>query len=143
MDNCSKAVFAGVTLEHTKYDIYKALMEGTTYEMMLNLQHLESFGISPDALYATGGGAKSPVWLQIKADITNRPVVAIDADEVGAMGTYMLAAVAVGVYKDLYEAREACVRFGKTYTPDKRKVQIYKNKMAAYIKLYPSIRDIM
>ena len=143
MDNGSKAVFAGLTLEHTKYDIYRALMEGVTYEMMVNLQHLESFGIVTDTLYATGGGAKSAMWLQIKADVTGRTVVPVDADEVGAMGTYMLAAVAMGIYKDLHHAKDACVRYGKAYTPGSTESEIYSRKMSVYSRLYETVRPLI
>ena len=118
MDNGSKAAMIGLTLEHTDADIYKALMEGVTYEIMTNIEHLESFGIRPEKLYATGGGASSDVWLQIKADILNRPVTALLAKEAGACGTCMMAGVAIGIYKDLYEAKTVFVKEKKTFIPD-------------------------
>ncbi len=96
MDNGSKAAIIGLSLEHKSEDIYKALMEGVTYEIMTNIEHLESFGIKPEKLYATGGGAASDVWLQIKADILHRPVTALQAKEVGACGTCMMTGVAIG-----------------------------------------------
>lgn len=55
------------------------LMEGVTYEMMVNIEHLESFGKKPEKLFATGGGACSEVWLQIKADILNRQITSLAA----------------------------------------------------------------
>ena len=143
MDNSSKAAMLGLTLEHTDADIYKALMEGVTYEIMTNIEHLESFGIKLDKLFATGGGASSDVWLQIKADILDRPVTALIAKEVGACGTCMMAGVAIGIYKDLYEAKEFFVKEKKTFMPNPEKTQEYKNIYNAYKNIYNAVRPII
>jgi len=143
MDSFSRAAIVNLSLEHTSTDIYKALMEGVTYEIMTNIEHLESFGIKLDSLYATGGGATSPVWLQIKADILSRPVSAIDAKEVGALGTCMMVCVALGVYKDLHEAKNVFVKTGKTYAPNSENSKVYNKNYAAYKKLYSAVRPIV
>lgn len=143
MDNHAKALIAGLTLEHTNYDIYKALMEGVTYEMMLNIEHLEHFGITLKWLFATGGGAASDEWLQIKADILDRPVTALDAAEAGACGTCMLLAAAIGLCKDLNEAKALFVKERKTFYPNKKITAIYKEKFMKYKKLYPMMREIL
>ncbi len=143
MDNDAKAVIAGLTLEHTNYDLYKALMEGVTYEIMTNIRHLESFGINPHRLYATGGGAASEKWLQIKADILNRPVTALDAREAGACGTCMLAGCAAGMFTSLEEARKLFVKEKKTFIPNPQNVKIYKENYEKYIKMYPMMKEVM
>lgn len=142
MDSGSKAAMIGITLEHTDADIYKALMEGVTYEIMTNIEHLESFGIKPEKLYATGGGASSDVWLQIKADILNRPVTALLAKEAGACGTCMMAGVAIGIYKDLYEAKSAFVKEKETFIPNFDSAKKYKNCYNVYKKIYDAVRPI-
>lgn len=142
MDSGSRAAIAGISLEHTNYDIYKALMEGVTYEILINIEHLESFGIKPKQFFATGGGASSEKWLGIKADILNRPITALDAPEAGACGTCMLAAVAVGICKDLYEAKELFVRPKKTFFPDGQNSGIYKKYFQSYKKLYPMMKKV-
>lgn len=142
MDSDSKAAFLGVTLEHTKYDVYKAIMEGVTYEMLLNLKRLEKSGIRPQKLYATGGGANSPVWLQIKANILGLPITSLSAPEVGTAGTIMLTGIAVGAFADLSEAKAAMVKEGKTYYPDSKKHEIYMKKYARYEKIYEAVRPI-
>ena len=111
-------------------------MEGVTFEIMLNLEHLSGFGICPKTLYATGGGAASPAWLQIKADILNRPITALAAKEAGACGTCMLTAVAVGACADLHEAKEKFVRYEHTYTPIEKNVKIYARHYQAYKQIY-------
>ena len=142
MDNGSRACMLGLTLEHRTEDIYKALMEGVTYEIMTNIEHLESFGISLDKLYATGGGAASDVWLKIKADVLSRPVTALEAKEVGACGTCMLTGVAIGIYENLYEAKRYFVKERKTYLPDEENSGIYSKYYGAYSKLYGATRQI-
>ncbi len=142
MDTGSKAAILGLTLEHTRADLYKAMMEGVTYEIMTNVSHLEDAGVSMDSLYATGGGASSPVWLQIKADILNRPITALLAKEVGACGTAMLCAVALGEYKDLKEAKKAFVKVGKTYLPNPEKQAKYAGYYNAYRKIYQAVRPL-
>ncbi len=143
MDNGSKAAILGLTLENTPEDIYKALMEGVTYEMMLNIEHLENCGISPETLYATGGGAYSDVWLQIKADILNRPVTSMAAKEAGTCGTCMLAGVATGIYKDLYEAKEYFVKTNKTFMPNPENAAKYKKYYESYRKIYDAVRPLI
>ncbi len=143
MDNGSRAVMVGLTLEHTAADIYKALMEGVTYEIMLNIEHLEGAGIKLNRLVATGGGASSDVWLSIKADILDRPVTALSAKEAGACGTCMLAAVAVGACMNLNEAKERFVRTKKQFEPCIKRAKIYKKNYNAYKKMYNAVRPIV
>lgn len=143
MDVGSKAAFVGLTLEHGAADLYKALMEGVSYEMMVNLEHLERFGIKPCKLYATGGGATSDVWLQLKADVWNRSVTSLVAKQVGACGTCMLCGVALGRYRDLDEAKAVFVKEKSTYVPQEKKVAVYGKYYAAYRKLYGALREIV
>lgn len=143
MDNGSKAAFVGVTLGTSQADLYRAVMEGVTYEMLLNIEHLQEAGIEIDRLYATGGGANSPVWLQIKADILGRELVALDAPESGAAGTVMLCGVAVGLFKDILEARSVMVKERKIYYPDKALHEEYKKHYQRYRKLYEAVRPLM
>lgn len=143
MDENSKAAFVGVTLGTTKEDLYKAVMEGVAYEMRLNMENINASGINPDKLYATGGGANSKVWLQIKADILNKEIIALDAPEAGAAGTVMLTGVACGVYKDLEDAAKEMVKVKGSIIPNpemhKKYMKIYEN----YKKLYSAVRPLV
>lgn len=143
MDNSSKAAIVGITLETTEYDIYKALMEGVTYEILTNIEHLEGFGIKFNKLYATGGGASSSVWLQIKADILNREIISLESKEVGACGTCMLVAVALGECSDLSDAKKRFVKPKDTYLSNSDCAAIYNANYERYKKLYNSIRPII
>lgn len=143
MDTGAEAGILGLTLESRAADVYKALMEGVSYEMMVNIEHLQDFGIGLDKIYATGGGASSEVWLQIKSDVWNRPVVSLSAKEVGSCGTCMLCGVAIGLYRDLHEAKDVFVKEKNRYTPKEENAAVYKKYYGAYTKLYDAIRPIV
>ncbi len=143
MDNGSKAAILGVTLETTKYDIYKALMEGTSYEMLLNFNKLKGFTGEISEIKATGGGATSNVWLQIKADILNTDIISLDCKEVGAAGTAALSGVAVGLYPDLNSAVKKMAPVRKVFSPNKENITAYAKLYENYEKLYSSVRGLM
>ena len=67
----ARGTIYGLTMHTTPTDIYRAILEGLTFEMQYNLEKLAKYNIHPTKLFAAGGGAKSPVWRQIKADILN------------------------------------------------------------------------
>ena len=143
MDTGSRAAVLGLTLEHGAGHFYKALMEGACYEMAVNLERLESFGIRPETVYATGGGAASDVWLQIKADVWNRSVVSLSAKQVGACGTCMLCGVALGVYQDFFHAKRVFVKEKRAYLPDPAAARSYRNYYNAYRNIYQAVRPIV
>lgn len=138
MDENSKAVFSGITLSTTKDDLYQAIMEGVVYEMQINMERLEAAGIHIERLYATGGGANSSAWLQMKANMLGKEFVALDAPEVGAVGTVMLAGLAVGAFESLEEAAKVYVKKGKTYKPDPEKTALYRPYFEKYKLIYDS-----
>ncbi len=143
MDNGSRAAMLGLTLEHTASDIYKALMEGVTYEMKVNLEQLGRFGINPEKIYATGGGATSKVWMQIKADILGRPISSLEAKEVGACGTCMLVGVGIGLYRDLEHAKQVFVKEKRCCEPELCRSEKYSKYYEAYRNIYGAVRPII
>ena len=139
MDNASKAVVIGLTFEHGIADIYRALMEGTAYEIRVNLELLKNYGITPNMLIATGGGANSDVWLQIKADVTGIPVTALDGKEIGGAGTAFLAGRAISMYPDkmkLFEER-------KRFYPNPETHAYYSKQFRKYQKIYNCAKEIL
>lgn len=136
MDMTSKATILGLTFEHTKFDIYKALMEGTAYEIALNL---EKMGFSAKCITATGGGARSDVWLQIKADVLGIPVTALDCGEVGCAGTALMAGRAVGIYNE----NTMLSNTRKTFSPNVIKHEYYKKQLDKYKRIYAAAKKIM
>lgn len=142
MDNDSKAAFVGLMLETTKLDLYKALMEGTSYEMLLNFNTMKALTGAIKEIRATGGGATSDVWLQIKADILNTTITALSCKEVGAAGTAALTGVAVGGLEKLESTVSKMVTVRKMFTPDKENSMIYADLYKKYANLYSAIKGL-
>ena len=131
----SRGLVYGLTMATGMFDIYRAVLEGITYEMAYNLEVLSGFGISPKRIYASGGGAKSKQLLQIKADIFNREITPVAEEECGALGGVMLAASALGCCKDEQEAVELFVRYKPSLYPDTHFAQIYSEMYEKYKEL--------
>lgn len=143
MDSDSKGAIVGLTLSHTASDIYRALMEGVTYEMLLNMDELNKAGIKFKMLRATGGGANSKVWMQMKADILNIPLVSLGSGEAGAAGCVMLTGVATGVFPNLEAAAGLMVSEIETYYPRQEQHDAYMKVYERYKKLYHAVRDLV
>lgn len=143
MDAGSKGAVLGLTLSHTQEDLYRALMEGVCYEMRLNQERLAAAGIAIAPLRATGGGARSPLWLQMKADVLNVPVTALASAEAGATGSAMLVGVAAGLFPSLSGAASAMVRTGRTYFPRPALHRRYTEVYQRYKQVYDAVRPLM
>ena len=143
MDTGSKGAILGLTAGTTLPEIYRACMEGVAYEMRLNYDALADSGIRFTKLHATGGGAKSQKWMQMKADILNLPITALKTADAGTVGSAMLTGVAVGVFKDLKEAALVMVRQRETYLPDPSRHEQYMRVYERYRKVYQAVRPLM
>ena len=139
MDSASKAAVLGLTFEHTKNDLYKALMEGTAFEIAVNLEILKDIGLCAKSVTATGGGARSDVWLQIKADVLGLPVTALDCEEIGGAGTAWMAGRAVGIFGE----NEVLAKPRKTFVPDEKNHEYYKKQFRKYKKIYHAAKEVL
>lgn len=143
MDTGSKGVIAGLTTASKLNDIYVACMEGVAYEMKVNYEALKPSGVRFDCLNATGGGAKSPMFMQIKADVLGMPIRALKTTDAGTVGSAMLTGIATGVFDDLSDAVSHMVEETALYEPDpenhKKYLDIYEN----YKKLYSAVRPLV
>ena len=117
-------------------------MEGATFYFVRSLDALQAMNISAHEFIATGGGAKSDVWLQIKADIMGVPFVRPRITECGALGAAILAGIGVGLYRDEQEAFESVYRPGQVYEPDLRLAEQYAARFAVFEQIYPALRGI-
>lgn len=142
MDTKAKASFIGLTFEHTKLDIYRALMEGTSYEIALNMEVIGKFLTTPKHLRATGGGGASDPWLQIKSDILGVDITALSASEVGGAGSAALSGFATGVFSDLKEAVSIMVPERKSFTPGSEFKATYEKCFSKYKNLYKAVKGL-
>jgi xylulokinase len=131
----------GLRFDTTRGEIVRALLEGVTMEIRMNIELLREAGIPVSELKAIGGGARSGYWLRLKADVFGRPVVALDVAEAGALGAAMLAGLAVGAWRSPKEAVAATVREKKRYAPHPGRKAFYERRLKAYRALYPALKQ--
>lgn len=142
MDTGSKGALIGMTTSTTPAEIYRACMEGVCYEMYLNYSNVCKAGAHPVKLHATGGGARSAVWMQMKADVLGIPIVALKTVDAGTVGSAMLTGIALGLFRDLDDARNAMVEETVTYEPRADYHEKYMEAYKRYARLYNAVRDL-
>ena len=143
MDMGSKGAILGLTTDSKVSDIYRACMEGVTYEMFLNYKNVVKAGAKPKIIHATGGGAHSAVWMQMKADILGLPVIALSTVDAGTVGSAMLTGIAIDMFKDLEEAAGKMIEKIKKYEPRAEYHEKYMEVFERYEKLYDAVRRLM
>jgi xylulokinase len=104
---------------------------------------MRGLGLSIGQIRATGGGGKSPMWRQMQADVYGAEVATLAAEEGPAYGAALLAGVASGVYRDVYEAVDRCVVVTGTTAPDAAAVAAYERVYGVYRDMYGALRDGM
>ncbi|HZE97486.1 MAG TPA: FGGY-family carbohydrate kinase [Planctomycetota bacterium] len=140
-DTNSKGVIAGLRLSTTRGEIVRAVLEGVTYEMALNASVLGECGAEIASFRAIGGGAKSATWMQLKADLLGKPVQAMRVSEAVCLGAAILAGAGTGVYKSARDASLKLSKVERTYKPDAKRAEIYRDRFSRYRELYPALRD--
>ena len=143
MDTGSKGAILGLTTATTAADIYRACMEGVAYEMHVNYEALQGSGIRFKKLNATGGGARSKVWMQMKADILNLPITALKTADAGTVGSAMLTGVAAGLFADLEDAANHMVQEAETWYPRAEMTEKYMKIYERYKAVYRAVRPLM
>jgi len=131
---------SNLSLDHTRGDILKAMLEGITFYFKANLPIVEKQGIKIDLLTATGGGATSETWLQITADILNKPVIKNKVTEAGTLGAALLGGVGHKIFSSINEGISKMVHRDLVFYPNEAKVIAYEKKFEQYNKVYLFLR---
>ena len=113
----SSGVFWGLRQEHDAIDMAGAVMEGVSFVLRKNCEYISYKGVKLNQIIATGGGAKSPIWCQMQADITGLPVCIPEEKEAACLGAAIICAVSDGRYATFAEAVAECVAMKMTYQP--------------------------
>jgi len=137
----AKGAIINLQLQTKDCDLYRSIMEGTSMEMRLNCEVVEEYGIKVETAVATGGGANSDKWLQIKADIQNIPYKTLRSSEGGLCGCAMFQAVAMKKVENLSQAAQIFVQYKKEFTPVSEKHAEYGEQYKKYKKLYQVIKE--
>lgn len=143
MDTGSKGAIIGMTTATTVAEIYRGCMEGIAYEMLLNMEYLRDTDVRFKKLQASGGGAASSLWMQMKADVLNIPMTALHTADSGTVGSAMITRAAIGCFGSLQEAAAQMVREKETYYPDPRQHERYMEIYERYRQLYAVLRPLV
>jgi xylulokinase len=138
----ARGMLLGLSLGHTRGDIARALMEGVGYEVGSCLDGLRDIGNHAGELVVIGGGARSDLWAQIKADILGMPVSRLRYTEAASLGAAILAAVAVGLVSDPVAAARAWNPPIRTFTPNPEATRIYRDRRQLFDDLYTALLPI-
>lgn len=136
----ARGAFVGLTVRHTRAHLARAVMEGVAFGLRDSLEIIRE-GSEIREIRVAGGGAASPVWLQILADVFGAEVRTVDVPESAAYGVALLAAVGVGAYPTVGEAVTATIQTGDRYRPATAASR-YEQAYDLYRNLYPALRDI-
>lgn len=137
VDAAATGLIAGLTTQTRLPDIYRAILEGVTYEMRYNQEKLSENGVCFERLLACGGGARSAIWLQIKADILGCEITPVKCEETGAMGSAILGLAAVTGEKP-FKIAERFWKYGEKVKPNPVHQKIYDEKY----RLYKTLRKL-
>ena len=113
-DPDAKGAFLGLTMEHTRGHAVRSILESVAAMLKANLDYL---GVSCDEVRSMGGGASSPLWCQIKADMTGKKIAILENNETACLGSALLAGVGIGFYEDIKTVCKELVKIKKVYAP--------------------------
>lgn len=133
----SRGLFLNLSFSHTRAHLIRAILESNGYTLRLFLDLMESMGVSVSELRVDGGGARSPLWRQIQADITGKPVVLTETvEDASSLGAALLAGVSAGIYKNMEDAVVRTVRVKERREPR-------GESQKAYEELYPKYQEAL
>lgn len=142
MDPHSTGTIVGLSLNTSRADLVKAILEGITFELRENIEMVERAGLAVKELRATGGGAKSAEWLQLKADITGKPIITLNIKETGCFAAACLAGVGIGKFTSIEEPIKNLVQTTAFYEPRPALKADYDEIFAAYHELYTTLKPV-
>ena len=138
----ARAVFFGMSMDTTREEMTQAVLEGVAFGLRDSLEVARSLGIKIERTKICGGGAKSPLWKKIIANVMNLKVDVPAVEEGPSMGGAMLAAVGCGAYPDVETIAEKFVHVVETVEPDPELVAKYEERYQKFKKLYPTMKEL-
>ena len=138
----ARGTFIGMTMDTTRADMTQAVLEGVAFALRDSLEVARSLGINIERTKICGGGAKSPLWKKIVANVLNLKVDMIESEEGPAMGGAMLAAVACGEYASVEDIASKLVKVVDTVEPDPELVAKYEDRYQRFKEIYPACKPL-
>jgi xylulokinase len=143
LDPRARGGWIGLTAKHTRADLVRALIEGVSYSQKDCLEIIEKLGVGVSVVRASGGGARSPFWRQILADVFSKPVARLTSQEGSAYGAALLAMVGTGEFATVPEACAATIREADRLLPRPAESAIYASGYETYKALYPALHPLI
>lgn len=141
-DPYARATFIGMTMDTTREDMTQAVLEGVAFALRDSLEVARSLGIQIERTKICGGGAKSPLWKKMIANIMNLKVDVIESEEGPALGGAILAAVGCGEYPSVEAAADQLVRIVDTVEPEEELVAKYEERYQQFRQIYPAVKNV-
>lgn len=138
----ARGTFIGMTMDTTREEMTQAVLEGVAFALRDSFEIAKSLGVEVERTRINGGGANSPLWCNIVANILNVKVDKINSKEGPAFGAAILAAVGCGKYASVEEATEKLIKVVSTVEQDPQIVELYNKKYEVFKELYPSLKDM-
>jgi len=138
----ARGTFIGMTMDTTRADMTQAVLEGVAFAIRDSFEIARSLGIRIERTKICGGGAKSPLWKEMIANILNIKVDVIESEEGPGLGGAMIAAVACGEYKNVEEAAAKIVKVVDTVEPTPETVEKYEIKYQKFTRIYPAVKEL-
>lgn len=138
----ARATFIGMTMDTTRADMTQAVLEGVAFALRDSFEVARKLGIQIERTKICGGGAKSPLWKKMIANILNVKVDVLETEEGPSLGGAMLAAVACGTYDSVEQAASQIVNVVETIEPETELVAKYEARYQQYRNIYPACKDL-
>ena len=135
----ARGAVVGLSLRHGRAHVARAILESIAFVVRRNVEVLEDLGVVVPEIRALGGGARSPLWKQIEADVTKRPVLTTRQPDAATLGAAILAGVGVGRYSSAQEAAESMVQIDETFEPRPELGERYDEVYATYLQTYEAL----
>lgn len=139
----AKAVFYGATLKHKKAHYIRSIMESLGYIICRNIEAIDAMGLEIKEIRTLGGGSKSDVWNQMKADITGKVIhLTQSSQDTACLGAAILAGVASGMFESIESACDSMIKLKKSYAPDMEKHAVYMKQYEKFKLLFASLQEL-
>ena len=137
----ARGVFFGLSLTTTPAMMFRAVLEGTAFALAHNVEIGKASGIRIDEIRSIGGGSKSGLWNQIKADVLGMPIAVLEDSVGAAVGDAYLAGMGAGLFKDIRQTLKTNVKIETRFVPDQKVHSYYQERYARFRSLYESIKE--
>jgi xylulokinase len=142
LDAEARGMLVGLTASHTRAHVVRAILEGVAFSLKDTFTIFEEMNVPVQSIRLGGGGARSPLWRQIQADVYGHEVEIVEAEEGAAYGAALLAGVGAKIWPSVDAACDSVVRVVERIRPNPANAEVMQKNYAAYRRIYPAMKSI-